>query len=38
MKFRIQEGKKYYKIIQCEWDDYKGRNEYRDGGVHAFVD
>ena len=20
MKFRIQEGKKYYKIIQCEYD------------------
>ena len=38
MKFRIQKGKKYYKIIQQDFDTFRGRNEYRDGGVHAFVD
>lgn len=38
MKFRIQEGKKYYKIIQQDFDTYQDRNEYRDGSVHAFVD
>ena len=38
MKFRIQKGKKYYKIIQQDYDTFRDRNEYRDGGVHAFVD
>ena len=38
MRFRIQKGKKYYKIIQQDFDTYRDRNEYRDGGVHAFVD
>ena len=38
MKFRIQKGKKYYKIIQQDYDTFRNRNEYRDGGVHAFVD
>ena len=38
MRFRIQNGKKYYKIIQQDFDTYRDRNEYRDGGVHAFVD
>jgi len=38
MKFRIQKGKKYYKIIAQEFDTFRGRNEYRDGSVHAFVD
>ena len=37
MKFRIQNGKKYYKIIQQDFDTFQDRNEYRDGGVHAFV-
>ena len=37
MRFRIQKGKKYYKIIQQDFDTYRDRNEYRDGGVHAFV-
>ena len=37
MRFRIQNGKKYYKIIQQDFDTYRDRNEYRDGGVHAFV-
>ena len=38
MRFRIQEGKKYYKIIQEEYDTFQNRNEYRDGSVHSFVD
>ena len=38
MKFRIQEGRKYYKIIQQNYDTFQDRNEYRDGSVHAFVD
>ena len=36
MKFNITSGKKYYKITQSDWDDR--REEYRSGGVHAFVD
>ena len=38
MKFRIQEGRKYYKIIQRNYDTFQNRNEYRDGSVHAFID
>ena len=38
MKFRIQEGRRYYKIIQQEYDSFQDRNEYRDGSVHSFVD
>ena len=38
MKFRIQKGRKFYKIIQQDFDTFRDRNEYRDGGVHAFVD
>jgi len=38
MRFRIQSGKKYHKIIQQDFDTFRDRNEYRDGGVHAFVD
>ena len=38
MRFRIQNGKKYYKIIQQDYDTFQDRNEYRDGSVHAFVD
>ena len=37
-KFRIQNGKKYYKIIMQEFDTFRDRNEYRDSGVHAFID
>ena len=36
MKFRIHPTQKYLKVIQQEFDT--GRNEYRDGSVHAFVD
>ena len=37
-KFEIREGKKYYKIVQVEFDTFQGRNEYRDSSVHSFVD
>ena len=35
MKFTITTGKKYHKIISNDWDDR--REEWRSGGVHAFV-
>ena len=38
MRFRVQNGKRYYKIIQQDFDTFQDRNEYRDGSVHAFVD
>ena len=38
MKFKVKTGKKYYKIVQMEFDTYQNRNEYREGSVHAFVD
>ena len=38
MKFEIREGKKYYKIVQVEYDTFQDRNEYRDSSVHSFVD
>ena len=38
MRFRIQTGRKYHKIIQQDYDTFQNRNEYRDGSVHAFVD
>ena len=37
MKFRIESGRKYHKIIQQDFDTFRDRNEYRDGVVHAFV-
>jgi len=37
MKFRIENGRKYYKIIQQDYDTFRDRNEYRDGSVHAFI-
>ena len=36
MRFTIDEGRKYYKIMQNDWDDRE--NDWRSGGVHAFVD
>jgi len=36
MKFRIKEGRRYYKIIQVEFDSRL--QKYRDGSVHSFVD
>ena len=38
MKFEIREGKKYYKVVQVEYDTFQNRNEYRDESVHSFVD
>ena len=41
MKFKVKTGKKYYKIVQQEfetWEDSKYYGQYRDGSVHAFVD
>ena len=40
MKFKVKSGKKYYKIVQQEfetWEGSKNFNQYRDGSVHAFV-
>ena len=38
MKFRMEFGRKYIKIIHQNYDTFQDRNEYRDGSVHAFVD
>ena len=38
MYFKVNTGKKYYKIVQMEFDTFQDRNEYRAGSVHAFVD
>ena len=41
MKFVVKTGKKYYKIVQQEyetWKQSKYYGQYRDGSVHAFVD
>ena len=35
MRFTIEEGRKYYKIISNDWDERA--NDWRSGGVHAFV-
>ena len=40
MWFKVYSGKKYYKIVQQEfetWEGSKNFNQYRDGSVHAFV-
>tara|TARA_S200000501_G_scaffold16921_1_gene15186 strand:+ start:1051 stop:1521 length:471 start_codon:yes stop_codon:yes gene_type:complete len=36
MKFRAISGKKYYKVVQQEYDENRG--EYRDQSVNSFVD
>ena len=38
MNFKIKTGKKFYKIVQMNFDTFQNRNEYREGSVHAFVD
>ncbi len=38
MYFKVNTGKKYYKIVQMNFDTFQDRNEYRAGSVHAFVD
>ena len=41
MKFKVYTGKRYYKIVQQEfetWEKSRYYGQYRDGSVHAFVD
>ena len=41
MKFKVYSGKRYYKIVQQEfetWERSKYYGQYRDGSVHCFVD
>ena len=38
MRFVVTKGRKYFKITSHEYDTFQDRNEYREGGVHAFVD
>ena len=41
MKFVVKTGKRYYKIVQQEFETWSGSkyfNQYRDASVHAFVD
>ena len=41
MKFKVYSGKRYYKIVQQEfetWEKSKYYGQYRDGSVHCFVD
>ena len=38
MYFKIKTGKKFYKIVQMNFDTFQNRNEYRECSVHAFVD
>ena len=41
MKFKVYSGKKYYKIVQQEfetWEKSQYFGQYRDGSVHCFVD
>ena len=41
MWFKVYSGKKYYKIVQQEFETWKGSKyyqQYRDASVHAFVD
>ena len=37
-RFVVKTGRKYYKVMQQEFDTFQDRNEYREGSVHAFVD
>ena len=41
MKFKVYSGKRYYKIVQQEfetWEKSKYYGQYRDSSVHCFVD
>ena len=41
MKFKVYSGKKYYKIVQQEfetWEKSRNYGKYADGSVHCFVD
>ncbi len=35
-KFVVKNGRKYYKIMQHEFDTFRDRNEYREGSVHSY--
>ena len=37
-KFRYYEGKKYFKVVRETFDEFQGRNKWRDTTVHAFID
>ena len=37
-RFVVKTGRKYYKVMQQEFDTFRDRNEYREGSVHAVVD
>ena len=37
MRLVVSKGRKYFKITSHEYDTFQDRNEYREGGVHAFV-
>ena len=37
MRFVVTKGRKYFKITSHEYDTFRDRNGYREGGVHAFV-
>ena len=41
MKFKVYSGKRYYKIVQQEfetWEKSRYYGQYRDSSVHCFVD
>ena len=38
MYFKVKTGKRYYKVVQMEFDTFQNRNEYRESSVHSFVD
>ena len=37
-RYRYSVGKKYFKVVAEEFDEFQGRNKWRDTTVHAFVD
>ena len=37
-KFDYKVGKKFIKVFFLEFDTFQGRNEYKAGSVHAFID
>ena len=41
LKFEVREGRKYYKVVQSEFETWNGSKyyqQYRDSSVHSFVD
>ena len=37
-RFRYYEGKRYLKVVRETFDEFQGRNKWRDTTVHAFID